>query len=498
MAELLSRKTELEVKSVTNEMEVKPNAVYLIPPNTEMTIANGRLLLTERDRSETLNLPIDHEIFWNELVITPVRNDKGELSNFIGVQFDVTKHLKEEQQLAHARDIAEAANTAKSSFVANMSHEIRTPLTTIVGMTEMLLDQENDKSKLDTLQLIHQSSRHLASLVNDVLDLSKIEAEKLESELGEVELMRVIEDVAASMHYRAKEKGLSFDLVYEGMIPETIRTDAVRLRQVLFNLGGNAIKFTEKGGVTVRCKLVDRESRPMLQIAVEDTGIGFKNSQVNELFEKFKQVDDSLTRRQGGSGLGLFISRRIVELIGGRLAAKGKPGVGSVFTLDLPTGDLSSRTMIDPNSLRSQDEGFEIKAEVNDYRLDGKRILVAEDTRGIQMLLKRVLENAGAEVEVAADGQMAVDVLSEKDNENSSYDLFVLDMHMPRLSGYDTASAIRRRGITAPIIALTASAMRGDREKCLAAGCDDYLTKPIDRQKLLEKITNLMIAKARK
>ena len=452
----------------------------------------------EAVRVKLLNYRKNGEIFWNELVITPVRNDKGELSNFIGVQFDVTKHLKVEQQLAHARDIAEAANTAKSSFVANMSHEIRTPLTTIVGMTEMLLDQENDKSKLDTLQLIHQSSRHLASLVNDVLDLSKIEAEKLESELGEVELMRVIEDVAASMHYRAKEKGLSFDLVYEGMIPETIRTDAVRLRQVLFNLGGNAIKFTEKGGVTVRCKLVDRESRPMLQIAVEDTGIGFKNSQVNELFEKFKQVDDSLTRRQGGSGLGLFISRRIVELIGGRLAAKGKPGVGSVFTLDLPTGDLSSRTMIDPNSLRSQDEGFEIKAEVDDYRLDGKRILVAEDTRGIQMLLKRVLENAGAEVEVAADGQMAVDVLSEKDNENSSYDLFVLDMHMPRLSGYDTASAIRRRGITAPIIALTASAMRGDREKCLAAGCDDYLTKPIDRQKLLEKITNLMTAKTRK
>jgi PAS domain S-box-containing protein len=433
-----------------------------------------------------------HKKFWNELAITPVRNDKGELANFIGVQFDVTQHSKVEQQLEQARDIAEAANSAKSSFVANMSHEIRTPLTTIVGMTEMLLDQEPDKSKHETLQLIHQSSRHLASLVNDVLDLSKIEANKLESERSAVAPMKVIEDVAASMHYRAKEKGLSFDVKYEGMIPETIMTDPVRLRQVLFNLGGNAIKFTDKGGVIIRCQLIDRQSGSMLRITVEDTGIGFENSEVNSLFEQFKQVDDSLTRRRGGSGLGLFISRRIVELIGGRLWASGTPGEGSVFTLELPTGNLSSRTMIDPQSIQSEDTGNQTKEGTEDVRLDGKRILVAEDTRGIQMLLKRFLEIAGAQVEVADDGQMAMAILNEGDVKNPLYDLFVLDMHMPRLSGYDTAAAIRKLGISKPIIALTASAMRGDREKCLASGCDDYLTKPIDRQKLLETITRLL------
>ena len=441
-------------------------------------------------RISLLNYRKTGEEFWNELIVTPVKDEQGKLLNFVGVQLDMTLQQEAEQKIVQARDVAEAANAAKSSFVANMSHEIRTPLTTIAGMTEMLLDHESDKSKHDTLQLIHQSSRHLATLVNDVLDLSKIEAGKLEADLSEVAPMQIVEDVGASMSYRAREKGLTFDVTYEGMIPEFIETDAVRFRQVLFNLAGNAVKFTEQGGVTLRCKLIAPGKNAALQVEVDDTGIGFKESEVESLFEQFTQVDASPTRRRGGSGLGLFISRRIMELLGGQLTArKKKQGPGSVFALTLPVVDSQKRTMIDPATLLSKADGRKNKAHSRDFDLAGRRFLVAEDTRGIQMLIERILKNVGAEVDVVQDGQAVIDKLAANKAENKPpYDLLLLDMHMPTMSGYEAAAEIRKMGRRTPIIALTASALKGDREKCLNSGCDDYLTKPIERKQLLAKI----------
>ena len=444
----------------------------------------------EAIRIGVLNYRKNGEQFFNELIITPVRNEKGELLNFVGVQLDMTRHQEAEQKLALARDVAEAANAAKSSFIANMSHEIRTPLTTIAGMTETLLDHESDKSKHDTLQLIHQSSRHLASLVNDVLDLSKIEAGKLEADLSEVSPIQIIEDVGASMGYRAKEKGLDFKVQYIGMIPESIKTDAVRFRQILFNLAGNAVKFTEQGDVVVRCKLVDPDTNPMLQIEVDDTGIGFEESEIESLFEQFTQVDDSPTRRRGGSGLGLFISRRIAELLGGQLTARKKENAGSVFKLVVPVGNLKKRNLIDPATMLTKVEAEEQQRSSPEIDLAGRRILVAEDTRGIQLLLKRILKDVGAKVDVVDDGLAVIEKLATNTAKNEPpYDLLLLDMHMPRMSGYEAAAEIRKTSYSTPIIALTASAMKGDREKCLEFGCDDYLTKPIDRKKLLEKIT---------
>ena len=469
------------------------NCRFLQGPDTDpATVSSIRDAVKKGEaiRTALLNYRKNGEPFWNELIITPVRNEQGDLLNFVGVQLDMTRHQEAEQKLALARDVAEAANAAKSSFVANMSHEIRTPLTTIVGMTEMLLDHESDKSKHDTLQLIHQSSRHLASLVNDVLDLSKIEAGKLEADLSEVSPMQIIEDVAASMGYRAKEKGLTFSVEYEGMIPDSIKTDAVRFRQILFNLAGNAVKFTEQGGVVMRCKLVKPDANPVLQIEVDDTGIGFENSEIESLFEQFTQVDDSPTRRRGGSGLGLFISRRIVELLGGHLTARKKGDVGSVFTLSLPVGNLKKQTMIDPATLLSRANGQKQQPRSPKLDLEGRRILVAEDTRGIQLLLKRILGDVGVKVDIVQDGLEVIEKLATNKAQNEApYDLLLLDMHMPRMSGYEAAAEIRKTGRSTPIIALTASAMKGDREKCLEFGCDDYLTKPIDRKKLLEKIT---------
>ena len=476
----------------SKEEAIGKNCRFLQGPNTDKkaiksireAVANGKPI-----RKGVLNYRKNGEEFFNELIITPVRNELGELRNFVGVQLDMTKQQASEQKLALARDVAEAANAAKTSFIANMSHEIRTPLTTIVGMTEMLLDHESDKSKHDTLQLIHQSSRHLAALVNDVLDLSKIEAGKLEADLSEVAPMQIIQDVGASLGYRAKEKGLSFNIEYDGMIPEVIETDAVRFRQILFNLAGNAVKFTEKGGVVVRCKLIDPDTKPMLQIEVDDTGIGFKDSEVESLFEQFTQVDDSPTRRRGGSGLGLFISRRIVELLEGELSARSKDGGGSVFVFALPVGDSKKRTMIDPSTLLSETNGQKEKTPPRKVDLAGRRILVAEDTRGIQVLLRSILKNLGAEVEIVGDGQMVIEKLADNETQNvAPYDIILLDMHMPRLSGYEAAAVIRKTDRLTPIIALTASALKGDREKCLKYGCDDYLTKPIDQQKLLNKI----------
>ncbi len=401
----------------------------------------------------------------------------------------MTAHQRAESKLSEARDVAEAANEAKSAFVANMSHEIRTPLTTVVGMTELLLDQETNKERHDTLQLIHQSGKHLVTLVNDVLDMSKIEAGKLEADLIEASPIEIIEDVADTMRYRSRERGLEFDVQYHGMIPDEILVDPVRFRQVLFNLTGNAIKFTEQGSVKIYCKLIDRDVHPRLEIRVEDTGVGLTPAEMRKLFEQFSQVDSSPTRRKGGTGLGLYISRRLVELMGGTLNAESKPGEGSCFTLRLPTGELGDRTMIDPSTQSKSKSATNSRDRNSGSTLSGK-VLVVEDTRGIQRLLQRMLESEGAQVELANDGQAALDLFSS--NGASKYDLVVLDMHMPRLSGYETAAQLRKQGIDTPIIALTASAMLGDREKCLDAGCNDYLTKPIDRQQLIEKVAELL------
>ncbi|MEM7785490.1 MAG: PAS domain S-box protein, partial [Planctomycetota bacterium] len=476
------------------EESVGRNCRFLQGPETDKsTVRKLRKAIKRGEfcQVKLLNYKKNGKAFWNELVITPVRDEKGELSHFIGIQFDMTQHQRAESKLSQARDVAEAANQAKSAFVANMSHEIRTPLTTIVGMTEVLLDQETEKERHDTLQLIYQSGRHLITLVNDILDMSKIEAGKLEADLVDASPVQMIEDVADTMKYRAREKGLVFDVIYQGQFPDLIRIDPVRFRQVLFNLTGNAIKFTEQGSVTVECKIIDLNSRPKLQIKVKDTGIGFRPFEMQKLFEQFTQVDSSPTRRKGGTGLGLYISRRLVELMGGSLTAKSEPNQGSCFTLRIPTGELGDRKMMNPAVESKQTFRQPDKQKQSDVSLP-MRILVVEDTRGIQRLLQRMLESGGAEVEVADDGQFALELFSPDSNREAKFDLILLDMHMPRVSGYETAAKLREYGIDTPIIALTASAMRGDREKCLDAGCDDYLTKPIDRQKLFEKVAKLV------
>ena len=482
-----------ELTGYTAEEAVGRNCRFLQGKETDKksvkklsrAIKNG-----ESCQIKLLNYRKDGRKFWNELVITPVKNEKDETTHFIGLQFDVTDHQRAEDRLARARDVAEAANSAKSGFVANMSHEIRTPITTVVGMTEMLLEQEKDSANRDMLKMVHQSGQHLETLVNDVLDLSKIEAGKLEADLVDACPQQIIEDVAAVMEYRARERNLEFTVKYDGLIPDEIKTDPIRLRQILYNLTGNAVKFTEKGSVEITVKLIDRSSKPKLRVTVEDTGIGFPDGQAERLFDQFTQVDESLTRRQNGTGLGLYISRCLAELLDAKISAKGKRGGGSVFTLAVPTGDLSGRVFRDPQT-ELADAKHPRRTDLQ--KLTGE-VLVVEDTRGIQMLIRRILERAGAEVCCVDNGEEAIDLikkLNKKSGDSLPWGAIVMDMHMPSFSGYDTTKKIRAMGIKTPIIALTASAMRGDREQCLEAGCDDYLTKPIDRAKLLSTLAKL-------
>ncbi|HEV7733960.1 MAG TPA: ATP-binding protein [Candidatus Binatia bacterium] len=380
--------------------------------------------------------------------------------------------------LIEARNAAIGAAQAKSEFLANMSHEIRTPLTAILGFTGVLADPAlSATDRAAHLETIRRNGEHLLSLINDILDLSKIEAGKLTVERIACPVGELVDGVAALMDARAREKGLTFAVEYPGPVPERIRADPTRLRQILMNLLGNAIKFTEPGG-TVR--LVVRLSDgppPRLRFDVVDTGIGVAPDVRERLFMPFMQADPSTSRRYGGSGLGLTISRRLARMLGGDITVESTPGQGSTFSVDVDPGALAGVPRIVP--VRATAVAI-APAPRPAVRLDG-RLLLAEDAPDNQRLITFHLRRAGADVAVAENGRVAVDMALA----GEPYDLILMDMQMPELDGYDATAELRRAGYRGPIIALTAHAMDGDREKCLHAGCDDFATKPIDRDALL-------------
>ena len=391
-----------------------------------------------------------------------------------------------------------AADRAKSEFLANMSHEIRTPLTAILGFTEELIDEASrtsDTHGVDpALLTVKRNSQHLLAVVNDILDLSRIEAGKFSVENVACEPMRIVADVVALLRPRAVEKQLRLETRLRGPIPAEIRSDPTRLLQILVNLTGNAIKFTEHGGITLRLELVPatETSPPLLAFDVVDTGVGLAPDEQTRIFEAFAQADASLTRRHGGTGLGLTISRALSRLLGGELVVESAAGRGSTFRATVSTGPLEGVRMLEViEALEVHGPRAPVEIERPPERMTG-RVLLAEDGADNQALISLVLRRAGLEVELAGDGQSAFETVVAADERGQPFDLVVMDMQMPLMTGYEATAALRREGFDVPILALTAQAMAGDREKCLAAGCNEYLSKPIDRERLVTLARGLL------
>ncbi|MFO7904911.1 MAG: PAS domain S-box protein [Pirellulaceae bacterium] len=397
------------------------------------------------------------------------------------------------QALEEFNENAQAANQAKSEFLANMSHEIRTPMTAILGFAELLLAEPDlehaPPERVEAIETIQRNGEYLLQLINDVLDLSKIEAGKLDVEQTTCSPTQVLADVACLMQVRAKAKNIPLEIEYASAVPERVQSDPTRLRQILINLVGNAIKFTESGSVRVVAQLVQNgEGAPYLQYDVVDTGIGMNEEQLDKLFQPFTQADSSTTRKHGGTGLGLTISKRLAEALGGSISVTSMPGKGSTFSVTVSAGSLAGIALVEnPNQLNDQAKPKPRLDPANSVRLDA-RILLAEDGPDNQRLISFVLKKAGAEVAVAENGQIACEKALAAREAGTPFDVILMDMQMPVMDGYKATQELHDAGYAGPILALTAHAMEGDDTKCRQAGCDDYLTKPIDRPKLLRTI----------
>ena len=406
-----------------------------------------------------------------------------------------------EDVLLLAKAAAEDASRAKSEFLANMSHEIRTPMTAILGFTDLLLDernfQEEPEKRISTIQTIQRNGFHLLSIIDDVLDLSKIEAGKIEIEAIPYSTSQIIEEVLSLMRVRSSAKGIALCCEFETAIPSNVLTDPIRVRQILLNLLSNAIKFTELGGVRIVVRYASGD-RPRLEFDVVDTGLGMTPEQQNRLFKPFTQADNSTTRQFGGTGLGLTISKRLAHLMGGDVfIVESCAGKGTRFRTYLDIGLIESSKLIDPNQVSdyrnagSKAEAGAVQTTLPNSVLAGCNILLAEDGPDNQNLISFVLKKAGAKVTIAENGQFAVDSTLDAVIAGDPFHVVLMDMQMPVLDGYGATALLRSKGYGGHIIALTAHAMDGDRGKCISAGCDDYATKPIDRPSLIQQIATI-------
>ena len=409
----------------------------------------------------------------------------------VGAIFDdmVERVRVRESELQRANQVAENAARVKSDFLAHMSHEIRTPMTAILGFTDLLLEPGATADETaERIATIRRNGEHLTTVINDVLDLSKLEAGSVDLESVPCDPSVIATEVADMLRHLAVDKGLALEVESSDTIPSRILSDPARLRQILLNLVGNAIKFTESGSVRLRLnRKSDAGSR--LRFDVIDTGIGMQEDELARVFQPFAQADSSMSRRFGGTGLGLAISQHLVALLGGEIQVRSRPGEGTTFSVFVAAPVADDLSPVTPVASRRSEEPARSSTT---KPLADIRVLLAEDGPDNQRLIRHHLVKAGASVEVAENGRHGLVSLIEALRHGESYDVLLMDMQMPEMDGYTAASTLREMGHTMPIIALTAHAMPGDRERCLNAGCTSYATKPIDAKGLIRSILEVL------
>jgi signal transduction histidine kinase/CheY-like chemotaxis protein/HPt (histidine-containing phosphotransfer) domain-containing protein len=418
----------------------------------------------------------------------------GENKNYAGVLVgfdDISLLEKKETELRKSKEEAEEANNAKSAFLANMSHEIRTPMNAILGFTDILKRGyvKNEHESLKYLNTIHSSGKSLLELINDILDLSKVESGKLEFERTLFQPYNTISEVVEMLRPSAETKDISLSWKAIENVPDTILADPARFRQILFNLIGNAIKFTDQGTVEVECSYINDPQNSFLNINIIDSGIGMSPAAQQNVFDPFVQADVTVSRRFGGTGLGLSISRKFAQALGGDITVTSRENEGSVFSITMLTGEPSQYKLISPQSLVQLSEDYSSLQDSKWNFAKGSKVLVVDDGKENRELVKIVLEEAGLTVDEAENGALGV----EKAISNQ-YELILMDVQMPVMDGFTAATTMRNKGLSLPIVALTANAMQGFEQQCLDNGYSDYATKPIDIDKLMQLVAKYLKA----
>jgi PAS domain S-box-containing protein len=407
----------------------------------------------------------------------------GGSSRGVMVTFDDITELEDhKRELIKARNAADAANEAKSSFLARMSHEIRTPMNAIIGYTDVLRQGEVDANEqIRYLTTIQSNGDHLLELINDILDLSKIEAGQMTIERRNVQFIELCNQTIATLKGKADKKNLNLSFEIEGLVPDVIETDETRLRQILINTIGNAIKFTAEGGVKLIARMIKQGERPLMELDIADTGIGMPESSLKNIFQPFTQADISVTREFGGTGLGLAICKQLSESLGGGIRVRSEAGKGTVFTVSIDPGvPMRDANWITQASL---DDGPVSATEVpkTNRRINGGHVLVVDDTKSNRDLARLMLDKIGMTSDEAENGKEALERLASR-----TYDIVLMDVNMPVMDGLTATRYIREAGLKTPIVAVTAMAMDSERAKCLNIGCDSFLIKPIRRESLLD------------